>query len=65
MMKLEVQCPKKNCKGSVAQYVSSYPPSAGDITEGNTVGFCEVCDSMVGFHYSLEVDGIHLVDGEK
>lgn len=52
MMEVEAKCPKKKCKGFAEASVTDY--------EGNTEGPCDSCGSQVGFHYTIEVDGVFL-----
>lgn len=52
MFELVVKCPKKKCKGWAEASVSH--------DEGNTSGPCDTCGAQVGFHYLIEIDGVHL-----
>lgn len=54
MFELEVKCPKKKCKG--------YAQASVTDDCGNTEGPCDECGSQVGFHYEIEIDGVHLVE---
>lgn len=53
---ISVKCPKKKCKGYAEASVSDH--------EGNTEGPCDECGSQVGFHFSIEVGGVHLAGDE-
>jgi hypothetical protein len=56
MFEIEVKCPKKKCKG--------YAEASVTDDEGNTSGPCDTCGAQVGFHYSIEIDGVHLENDE-
>lgn len=57
MNEVAAKCPKKKCPGYAIVPVSH--------DEGNVEGECETCDSLVGFHYVIEVDGICLLQDEE
>lgn len=52
MFEVEAKCPKKKCEG--------YAQASVTYDEGNTSGPCEDCGAQVGFHYKIEIDGVHL-----
>jgi len=54
MHEIEVKCPRKKCKG--------YAQASVSYEEGNTEGPCDTCDAQVGFHFVIEIDGIHEVN---
>ena len=56
MMELEVKCPKKKCNG--------YAQASVSYSEGNTEGPCDVCDSQVAFHYTIEFDDVRLASDD-
>ena len=56
MMELEVKCPKKKCKG--------YAEASVSVGEGNTEGPCDTCGAQIGFHYSIEFDGVYIASDD-
>lgn len=54
---INVKCPRKKCKG--------YAEASVSYETGNTEGPCDECGSQVGFHYSIEVDGVRIVERDE
>lgn len=54
MSDIQFQCPKKKCTGWVEVTV--------DNGEGNFEGSCGVCESVIGFHYTIEIEDVRVID---